>query len=104
MKSIQQKTTSQKTVTQKRATTNRAQPTKIRLYLPPGTDLNDIFMDGQQVIQQLFIHKRTLLNWRTSGKISYTDEMGKIFYFKQELAAMMIKGRKRGRKKPKGKR
>jgi hypothetical protein len=72
---------------------------KTILYLPPGASLNDLVMDGAQVIQELFISKRTLLNWRSSGKISYTDELGKLYYFKQEIARILIAGRKRRNKK-----
>jgi predicted site-specific integrase-resolvase len=55
-------------------------------------------MDDQQV-QELYITKRTLLNWRSDGKISYNDDLGKIFYFRQEIAKLLLQGRKRRRKK-----
>jgi hypothetical protein len=69
------------------------------LYLPPGANLSDLVMDGAQVIQELFITKRTLLNWCCTGKISYTDVLGKIFYFKQEIAQILLQGKQRRKKK-----
>lgn len=69
------------------------------LCLPPGTSLSDFFIDGSQVVQELYITKRTLLNWRSTGKISYCDEFGKIYYFKQEIAKILLKGKKRSIKK-----
>lgn len=71
---------------------------KFSLYIPPGTSLSDFFIDGSQVVQELFISKRTLLNWRSDGRISYTDVFGKIFYFKQEIAHILLEGKKRGGK------
>lgn len=65
------------------------------LQLPPGARLSDIFIDGAEVIAELFISKRTLLNWRSTGKISYCDRFGKIFYFKQEIAQILLEGKKR---------
>jgi hypothetical protein len=72
---------------------------RFTLCLPPGTSLSDFFIDGSQVIQELYITKRTLLNWRGRGKLSYTDEFGKIFYFKQEIARILLEGKKRREKK-----
>jgi hypothetical protein len=72
---------------------------RFTLCLPPGTSLSDFFIDGSQVIQELYITKRTLLNWRSRGKISYTDRFGKIFYFKQEIATVLLEGKKRREKK-----
>ena len=76
---------------------------KFNLCIPPGTSLSDFFIDGSQVVQELFITKRTLLNWRGSGKVSYTDEFGKIFYFKQEIAAILLGSKKRAGMKAEGK-
>src|SRR5665213_847386 len=76
---------------------------KFSLYLPPGASLSDFFIDGSQVVQELFITKRTLLNWRSTGRISYSDEFGKIFYFKQEIARILLEGGKRFGKKASGK-
>lgn len=70
----------------------------LQFSLPPGTQLSDMFIDGAQVIAELFISKRTLLNWRRSGKISYCDLFGKIFYYKQEIAQILLEGKKRAGK------
>ena len=92
-----------KTVSQKTsATSRRKKPEKIVFYLPPGARLSDVFIDGPQVIQELFIHKRTLSNWRSNGRITYTNKFGKIFYFKQEIARMLIEGRQGGSKSSSG--
>lgn len=84
--------------TKESKTRSRSKSVRTILYLPPGARLSDIVMDGQQVIQELFITKRTLLNWRCSGKISYNDDFGKIFYFKQEIAKILLDGRQRRNK------
>src|SRR5665213_1608367 len=57
--------------------------------LPPGTRFDDIYMDGPQVAQELNISKRVVRNIRASGKISFTNPFGKIFYYRQEIAAIM---------------
>lgn len=61
--------------------------------IPIGTQLSDFFIDGPQVISELMISKRTLMNWRAKGIISYTKNFGKIYYFKQEIAKILIEGR-----------
>jgi hypothetical protein len=76
----------------------RSKPAKIVFYLPPGARLSDVFIDGPQVIQELFIHKRTLSNWRKDGRITFTNRFGKIFYFKQEIARLLIEGKQGGKK------
>ena len=63
------------------------------LCLPPGTSLSHFFIDGSQVVQEMYITKRILLNWRSTGKISYCDEFGKIYYFKQEIAKILLEGK-----------
>ena len=68
-------------------------------YVPPGVSLSDIFIDGQEVMQQLNISSRTLQHYRTTGVLSYTDRFGKIWYFKQEIARMLIEGKKNNKKK-----
>lgn len=78
----------------KKSVAPQEKASRVEFYLPPGTRLNDVFMDGQQVMQELYISKRALQNWRTTGKISYTKELGKIFYFRQELALLLMKGKK----------
>lgn len=61
--------------------------------LPPGTRLSDFFMDGQEVMQELKISARTLQHYRTTGKLSYTNQFGKLFYFKQEIARLLMESR-----------
>jgi hypothetical protein len=61
--------------------------------LPADFKLSDVFLDGQQVMQELNIKERTLQHYRTTGKISYTDAFGKIFYFKPEIARQLFEGR-----------
>lgn len=73
---------------------SREVPGKIEWCLPAGARLSDVFMDGQQVRQELFISKRTLQNWRSTGKISHTKKLGKIFYFRQEIALLLLEGKK----------
>ena len=36
--------------------------------LPPDFKLSDVFLDGQQVMQELNIKERTLQHYRTTGK------------------------------------
>jgi len=69
------------------------------ISLPPGFKLSDIFMDGQQVMQEMNITSRTLQNWRSNGKISYTNALGKIYYFRHEIAALLIKKKQNKSKK-----
>ncbi len=69
-------------------------PPAIVFHLPPGSALSDIYMDGQQVSQELNLSKRTLREYRRLGKLSYTYFFGKIFYFKQEIAAMLAEATK----------
>lgn len=59
-------------------------------FLPPGTKLNDTYMDAQDVATELKICKRIVTNMRNAGKLSYTTlDNGKIFYFRQEIAATL---------------
>jgi hypothetical protein len=69
------------------------------ISLPPGFKLSDIFMDGQQVMQEMNITSRTLQSWRSNGKISYTNALGKIYYFRHEIAALLIKKKQNKSKK-----
>ena len=91
-----------KTVSPKTSATSRPRPEKFVFYVPPGVRLSDVFIDGPQVIQELFIHKRTLSNWRSNGRITYTDKFGKIFYFKQEIARLLIEGKQGGSRSSSG--
>ena len=56
---------------------------------PLGAKLNDVYMDAQQVAQELNISKRTVRNMRISGKLSFTTLFGKIFYYRQEITALL---------------
>lgn len=62
-----------------------------RLHVPPGVALNDIFLDNQDMADQLHICKRVLTNMRKNGELSYTQlsKNGKVFYLKQEIANML---------------
>ncbi len=44
--------------------------------------------------QELNISKRVLRNLRVSGKMSYTNPFGKVFYYRQEIAAIMEASKK----------
>jgi hypothetical protein len=59
--------------------------------IPPGVEFSDIYMDAQEVSMALKVGKRVVTNARRAGKLSYTClyKGGKIFYLKQEIAAMM---------------
>ena len=48
-------------------------------------------MDAQDVSQELKIGKRAIYDLRRAGKLSYTliISKGKIFYFRQEIAAIL---------------
>lgn len=63
---------------------------KITFFLPPGVKFSDVYMDAPQVAEELHISKRTVSNMRTSGKVSFTTLFGKLFYFRQELAGIMV--------------
>ena len=67
-------------------------PEKQTLFcLPPGVKLSDVYIDQQDVAQQLKLCKRVIRNMRAAGRLSYTylEERGKIFYFVQEIAAIL---------------
>jgi len=66
----------------------------IKLVFPPGVKFDDIYMDASQVAQELHISKRVVRNIRVSGKLSYTNPFGKIFYYRQEIAATMEANKK----------
>ena len=69
----------------------------MELLLPAGIKFDDIYMDAPQVAQELHISKRVVRNIRLSGKLSYTNPFGKIFYYRQEIAAIM-EANKKGKK------
>ena len=59
-------------------------------HIPPGFKLDDVYIDAQDVSQQLKLCKRVVSNLRKAGKLSYTTlDKGKIYYFKQEIAARL---------------
>ena len=64
-----------------------------QLHIPPGMALNDIFIDQQEMSNQLGLCKRVLNDMRKNGELSYTNlkEKGKVFYLKQEVAAILKK-------------
>jgi len=66
----------------------------LKLVFPPGVKFDDIYMDASQVAQELNISKRVVRNIRVSGKLSYTNPFGKIFYYRQEIAATMEANKK----------
>lgn len=61
----------------------------MKLVFPPGVKFDDIYMDASQVAQELNISKRVVRNIRMSGKISYTNPFGKVFYYRQEIATIL---------------
>jgi len=59
-------------------------------HLPPGAKFSDIYIDAQGVAEELKICKRIVTNMRKAGKLSYTTlDDGKIYYLRQEIAAML---------------
>lgn len=62
-----------------------------QLHIPPGVALNDIFLDNQDVSDQLHLCKRLINNMRKNGELSYThlSKNGKVFYLKQEIAQLL---------------
>lgn len=70
---------------------NKKKPTKSPAFLlfPQGTKFNDIYMDASDVALELNISKRLVRNMRVSGKLSYTNPFGKIWYFRQEIAEIL---------------
>lgn len=60
-------------------------------HIPPGVKFSDIYMDLQGACAELKVCKRIITNMRRAGKLSYTylDEKGKIYYFRQEIAAIL---------------
>ena len=62
-----------------------------RLHIPLGVALNDVYLDTQDMAEQLRICKRGLNNLRKKGQISSTQLVpnGKVFFLKQEVAAIL---------------
>jgi hypothetical protein len=67
------------------------------LLLPSGTKFNDVYMDASDVAIELKISKRLVRNMRASGKLSYTNPFGKIWYFRQEIAEILEANKKQRR-------
>ena len=57
--------------------------------LKPGVLFSDLLMDGQQMLQEIYITQRALQYYRDSNKISYTSLWGKYYYFRIEIAEMV---------------
>ena len=72
------------------------------VHIPPGVALNDIFLDAQDMSQQLSLCKRALNNMRKNGELSYTQftKNGKVYYLKQEVAATLKKNIVIGKNSP----
>lgn len=83
-----------KTASPGKRTSEKQAVSYMELLLPPGIKFDDIYMDAPQVAQELHISKRVVRNIRLSGKLSYTNPFGKIFYYRQEIAAIMEANKK----------
>ena len=68
--------------------------TAANMLLPVGTKFNDIYMDASDVAFELKISKRLVRNMRVSGKLSYTNPFGKIWYLRQEIAEILEANKK----------
>lgn len=66
----------------------------LQLLLPAGVKFTDVYMDASDVAQELNISKRGVRNIRMSGKISYTNPFGKIYYYRQEIVAALEENKK----------
>jgi hypothetical protein len=73
----------------KRKRTVKNVRTESVLLLPSGAKFNDIYMDSSQVAQELNYGKRAVRNIRLRGALSYTTLTGKLFYYRQEIAAIL---------------
>jgi len=60
---------------------------------PSGNNSSEIWWDKQEVMNYLHISDRTLQYWRTENLIPYSRIRGKIFYNKQDVLAMLQKGK-----------
>ena len=59
-------------------------------YLPPGVKFDDVYMDVLQIHQELKYCPRTIRNMRLSGLLSYTLFHKRIYYFRQEIAQILV--------------
>ncbi len=62
---------------------------KFVYHLPPGTRFDDVYMDALQIKQELKYDPRTIRNMRNAGLLSYTTLHKRIYYFRQEIAAIL---------------
>jgi hypothetical protein len=62
---------------------------KASIQTDTGSKLNEIYMDAQQVALELNISKRTIHNMRKRGKLSFTWLVGKMYYFRGEIAGIL---------------
>lgn len=58
--------------------------------LPPGTKFDDVYMDALQIQQELKYCSRSIRNMREEGLLSYTMLNKRIYYFRQEIAAILV--------------
>ncbi len=58
---------------------------------PPPTlsELKELIMDKQDVMQLLHISSGTLLNWRSEGILPYIKLGGKIYYYKPDILKLL---------------
>lgn len=61
------------------------------VHIPPGVAISDIFLDAQDMANELHLCKRALNNMRRNGELSYTQltEKGKVYYLKQEVGGIL---------------
>ncbi len=62
---------------------------KFIYHLPPGVRFDVMYMDGPQRNQELKYTLRTIRNMRKAGLLSYTTLHKRIYYFRQEIAAIL---------------
>jgi hypothetical protein len=57
--------------------------------LKKKTALSDIWLDNQDVCQQLKISKRLLQSWRDDGRIEFAQHNAKIWYRASEINSFL---------------
>ena len=57
--------------------------------IKPGVRFSDILMDDKQIMQEVYITRRTLQYYRDSQKISHTKVFGKFLYPREEIAMLI---------------
>ncbi|HEX8357447.1 MAG TPA: helix-turn-helix domain-containing protein [Segetibacter sp.] len=64
--------------------------------LQPGTgSLNEVWVDKQDILEQLHISPRTLQTWRSEGVLPFSRLGKKIYYNQHDVNNMLLKHRKR---------